>query len=164
MKLSKEAAALHVLDFWVEIDSNHATYKEAMQIVNSLSTPPIATVVSENGIQAYYKFNESFEVIEEDPYKFIKELSLKLHTTTKVDKTENLVHLLQVQNSFNVENILDTMLYSLVGFAGVTYCLESFIYLNGVQEANGAVATIEVNKEVIVIMQKFTEGHANETY
>ncbi|EKU42050.1 hypothetical protein C518_3004 [Lysinibacillus fusiformis ZB2] len=146
IKLNKEAAVLHVLDLWLEIDSKHATYEEAMQIVNSLPTPPTATVVSENGIQAYIKFNEPCGVMGDDPFKFIKDLSLKLYTSTKADNIANLVRLLRVPNSVNVKKLVDAKLCSLLEYTGATYSLDRSTYLDDVQEVNEAVATIEVNK------------------
>ncbi|MFY0517850.1 hypothetical protein ACOMCU_08450 [Lysinibacillus sp. UGB7] len=147
-KSGKEADVLHVPGLWLDIDPKHATYEEAMQIVDSLPTPPTAKVSSGNGIHAYFKFNEPFEVVDDNAFKFIKELSLKLHTFAKADNTADLARLLRVPNSMNVKNLMDVKLCSLVEFTGATYSLDSFTYLDDVkiQSVDKSVETIEINE------------------
>lgn len=132
-KSGKEADVLHVPGLWLDIDPKHATFEEAMQVVKSLPTPPTAIVSSGNGVHAYFKFNEPFEVVDENSFRFIKELSSKLHTFTNADNTQDLSRLLRVPNSMNVKNLMDVKLCSLVEFTGVTYSLDSFTYLANVE-------------------------------
>lgn len=132
-KSGKEADVLHVPGLWLDIDPKHATFEEAMQVVKSLPTPPTAIVSSGNGVHAYFKFNEPFEVVDENSFRFIKELSSKLHTFAKADNTQDLSRLLRVPNSMNVKNLMDVKLCSLVEFTGVTYSLDSFTYLANVE-------------------------------
>gem|GEM_PF-2928563 len=148
-KSGKEEDVLHVPGLWLDIDPKHATYEKAMQIVKQLPTSPTAIISSGNGIHAYFKFNEPFEVVDDNTFKFIKELSLKLHTFAKADNTADLARLLRVPNSMNVKNLMDVKLCSLVEFTGATYSLDSFTYLDDVkiQEVNQSVGTIEI-KEV----------------
>ncbi|MFI2131880.1 DUF927 domain-containing protein [Lysinibacillus fusiformis] len=148
IKEGKEADVFHVPGLWLDIDPKHATYEEAMQIVKSLPTPPTATVSSGNGIHAYFKFNEPFEVVDDQAFKFIKELSIKLHTFTKADDTADLARLLRVPNSLNVKNLMDVKPCSLVDFTGATYSLDSFTYLDDVkiQSVDKSVETIEINE------------------
>lgn len=151
-KSGTEADVFHVPGLWLDIDPKHATYEEAMQVVKSLPTPPTAIVSSGNGIHAYFKFNEPFEVVDDQAFKFIKELSKKLHTFTKADDTADLARLLRVPNSLNVKNLMDVKLCSLVDFTGATYSLDRFTYLDDVkiQSVDKSVETIEIN-EVIPI-------------
>lgn len=141
-KSGKEADVLHVPGLWLDIDPKHATYEEAMQVVKSLPTPPTAIVSSGNGIHAYFKFNEPFEVVDDNSFKFIKELSLKLHIFAKADNTADLARLLRVPNSMNVKSLMDAKLCSLVEFADATYSIDSFAYL----------AEVEIQKEITTLM------------
>lgn len=147
-KSGKEEDVLHVPGLWLDIDPKHATYEEAMQVVKSLPTPPTATVSSGNGIHAYFKFNEPFEVVDDHSFKFIKELSLKLHTFAKADNTADLARLLRVPNSMNVKNLMDVKLCSLVEFTGATYSLDSFTYLDDVEikTVSKTLETIEIEE------------------
>lgn len=129
-KSGTEADVFHVPGLWLDIDPKHATYEEAMQVVKSLPTPPTAIVSSGNGIRSYFKFNEPFEVVGDHSFKFIKELSLKLHTIAKADNTADLARLLRVPNSMNVKNLMDVKLCSLVDFTGATYSIDGFTYLD----------------------------------
>lgn len=132
-KSGTEADVLHVPGLWVDIDPRHATYEKAMQVVKSLPTLPTAIVSSGNGVHAYFKFNEPFEVIDDNSFTFIKELSSKLHTFTNADSTQDLSRLLRVPNSMNVKNLMDVKFCSLVEFTGATYSLDSFVYLDDVE-------------------------------
>lgn len=147
-KSGTEADVFHVPGLWLDIDPKHATYEKAMQIVDSLPTPPTAKVSSGNGIHAYFKFNEPFEVVDDNAFQFIKELSLKLHTFAKADNTADLARLLRVPNSLNVKNLMDVKLCSLVGFTGATYSLDSFAYLADVeiQEVSKLTEKIEIDE------------------
>lgn len=147
-KSGKEADVFHIPGLWLDIDPKHATYEKPMQIVDSLPTPPTAKVSSGNGIHAYFKFNEPFEVVDDNAFKFIKELSLKLHTFAKADNTADLARLLRVPNSMNVKNLMDVKLCSLVEFTGATYSLDSFTYLDDVeiQEVSKRTEKIEIHE------------------
>lgn len=147
-KSGTEADIFHVPGLWLDIDPKHAIYEESMQIVKSLPTPPTATVSSGNGIHAYFKFNEPFAVVDDQAFKFIKELSKKLHTFAKADDTEDLARLLRVPNSLNLKNLMDVKLCSLVDFTGATYSLDSFTYLDDVkiQSVDKSVETIKINE------------------
>lgn len=131
-KSGTEADVLHVPGLWLDIDPKHATYEKAMQVVKSLPTPPTAIVSSGNGVHVYFKFNEPFEVVDDNSFTFIKELSSKLHTFANADSTQDLSRLLRVPNSMNVKNLMDVKLCSLVEFTGATYSLDSFTYLDDV--------------------------------
>lgn len=133
IKSGTEADVLHVPGLWLDIDPKHATYEKAMQVVKSLPTPPTAIVSSGNGVHVYFKFNEPFEVLDDNSFTFIKELSSKLHTFANADSTQDLSRLLRVPNSMNVKNLMDVKLCSLVEFTGATYSLDSFIYLDDVE-------------------------------
>lgn len=147
-KSGQEVDVLHVPGLWLDIDPKHATYEEAMQVVKSLPTPPTAIVSSGNGVHAYFKFNEPFEVVDDNSFKFIKELSLKLHKFAKADNTADLARLLRVPNSMNVKNLMDVKLCSLVEFTGTTYSLDSFTYLDDVEirTVSKTLETIEIEE------------------
>lgn len=132
-KSGREADVLHVPGLWLDIDPKHAAYEKAMQVVKSLPTPPTAIVSSGNGVHVYFKFNEPFEVVDDNSFTFIKELSSKLHTFANADSTQDLSRLLRVPNSMNVKNLMDVKLCSLVEFTGATYSLDSFTYLDDVE-------------------------------
>lgn len=145
-KSGTEADVLHVPGLWLDIDPKHATYEKALQVVNSLPTPPTATVSSGNGIHAYFKFNEPFEVVDDNSFKFIKELSLKLHTFTNADNTADLARILRVPNSWNVKSLMDVKFCSLLEFTGATYSLDSFGYLENVKipEVDCSTENVEI--------------------
>ena len=147
-KSGKEEDVLHVPGLWLDIDPKHATYEKAMQVVKSLPTPPTAIVSSGNGVHAYFKFNEPFEVVDDNSFKFIKELSLKLHTFAKADNTADLARLLRVPNSLNVKDLMKIKLCSLEEFTDVTYSIDCFNYLNDVElrTVSKTLETIEIKE------------------
>jgi len=139
-----EKDVLYVPGLWLDIDPKHAPYEKAMQIVSQLPTPPSATISSGNGVHAYFKFNEPFVVNNDDDLQFIKEYSKKLHTFANADDTFDMARLLRVPNSFNVKDLKDIKLCSVVEITGATYSLDSFDYLSAVELKSSATALEKV--------------------
>lgn len=118
---------------WVDIDLKHASVDEAIRTVSNLPTPPTVTVLSGNGIHAYFKFSQPFRISNEQDAIKIKELSIRIHKYTNADHTSDLARVLRLPGSTNVKDLLQFKPCKITENTGAVYSLDDFNYLSVIE-------------------------------
>ncbi|MEH6949407.1 hypothetical protein V7068_20545, partial [Bacillus sp. JJ634] len=121
---------------WVDIDPKHKTMEKVIQMLTKLPTPPSAIVSSSNGIHAYFKFDEVFRITNEDSLERIKALSVRLHKFLNVGHTADLVRMLRLSASWNVEQISQLKFCEVIECTDARYSINDFAYLSDVGLSN----------------------------